>query len=333
MPRFEEDWQSSVEKKIGSLEPFFSRNSQLKIRALAKQNLILVAADVDYALENINFLLMYSKLFSKQKSMPRLVCAIFNSSCIDTSFPENYAKLCSILDSRNGIVVVEFLAHYFSSCKPYAGDSVYFRNLIVNYIKCARFSLVQKLWRLTGCKESRLNIGKSNFLVYVMDYDFVANDNFDIAIRANYYRSSCLLSYAISGESQKFEQTLCKSSTECIDPKLNVYSVDLSLSHKVIKAGFSCFSPSPVSNYLFHFFNCYAFQLGAMSKEPVERFLFSHYYGDQLSLIAAVRDLRYTCEENYFNDLAWVNLKKSNIVNLDSSHTPLLYLPKGNLLG
>ena len=40
--------------------------------------------------------------------------------------------------------------------------------------------------------------------------------------------------------------------------------------------------------------------------------LFSHYYGDQLSLMAAVRDLRYSLEKDYFRDLSWINIKELN---------------------
>ena len=187
MPRFKKARQIKVGKKINSLEPFFSFNAELKIRALTNQNLILVAADVDYALEHINFMLLYSKLFSQHKRMPRLICAIFDSSCIDTEFAGKFSHLSTILDCHDGIVVVDFLASYFSDNEICGGGTDYFfTKIIINFIKCARFSLVQKLWDLTGCQEPEINIGESNSLVYVMDYDFIANDNFDLAIRSEY---------------------------------------------------------------------------------------------------------------------------------------------------
>ena len=333
MPSFEGQRRNYVNQKINPVEPFFSKYAQAKIRGLTDKNLILVAADVDYALEYIEFMFLYSKLFSKQKRMPVLVCAIFNSSRIDESFNRKYVQLCSKMDGKKGIIVVDFFAFYFSNYEVHEDAACILRDLIINYIKSARFALVPKLWQLTECQNLKMSIGESEFIVYVMDYDFIANDNFDLAIRSKYYGSYCLLSCDISGDSQKFEQTLSKSSIERTDPNSNIFNLDLSLSHKVIKAGFSCFSPSPISNYIFYFFNCYAFQFGARTTESPERFLFSHYYGDQLSLIAAVRELRYTFEKNYFKDIAWINLKKSNIVNLDSSKKTPLYLPKGNPLG
>ena len=63
--------------------------------------------------------------------------------------------------------------------------------------------------------------------------------------------------------------------------------------------------------------------------EIIDNYLCSHYYGDQLSLIAAAREIRYAFEDNYFDELAWINIGKSKIVNLSYSDASHLYFPKG----
>ena len=269
--------------------------------------------------------------------MPILVCAIFDSSNIQADFKEKYAKFSSLCSNFCGIIIADFYSLYFQDPSLLSKNKKYInRDLMVNYIKCARFTLVQKIWQIMECQKAKTSIGTSNSLIYVIDYDFIAYDNFDLAIKDNYSECGCLLSYKIKGDGDKFEQNFSQCSIKHPAMNSSLIDISLSLSHKVIKAGFSCFTPSLVSRYFLLFFNSYAFQLGksndsgSITTEQATRSLFSHYYGDQLSLLAAVRDLKCTFSETYFRDLAWINLKQSNIVNLDSSLNPIIFLPKGN---
>ena len=201
--------------------------------------------------------------------------------------------------------------------------------LLVNYIKCARFALVQQLWNLKSQDKRNLKIGHARSLVYVMDFDFVAKDNFDKEITRNYSEYSCILSYNLQDDDgdEKFKKDLCY--TEFKNEPNRMY-INLHVAHKIIKAGFSCFSPSDFSDLFFLFFNQYAFQVGCGERiEKIDSLLCAHYYGDQLSLIAAAREIRYGLEKNYLDEIAWINIGKSALINLDFSKASHLYFPKG----
>ena len=77
----------------------------------------------------------------------------------------------------------------------------------MNYIKFARFALVQKIWEILGCHKAQTPIGDSNSLIYVIDYDFIAADDFDLAIRRNYSEYCCLLACNVKGDTKKFENS------------------------------------------------------------------------------------------------------------------------------
>ena len=197
--------------KINAIEPFFSEKSKEKIRDLANKNILLVAADIDYALKYLNYIINYSKVFSRHEAMPSLLCLIFDSSSFDASYIKKYSQFCRTLEGLDGINVAEFFAFYFANSSLSEGFLKNERNLIVNYIKCARFTLVPKIWKLVGCDKVKMTIGRSNSLVYVIDYDFIANGNFDLAIRQNYFMHGGLLSCNIMGDVESFEKNLCKS--------------------------------------------------------------------------------------------------------------------------
>ena len=101
--------------KINSIEPFFSEKSKEIIRNLANKNIVLVAADIDYALEHLSFMINYSKVFSRLKAMPRLLCVIFDSSSFDASYKNKYSQFCNALEDLDGINVVDFFAFYFTN--------------------------------------------------------------------------------------------------------------------------------------------------------------------------------------------------------------------------
>lgn len=315
---------------IPDITPELSDKAKEKLSSLPEGSVALVAADIDYAIKNISYIVNYSKTFESCVKAPILICAIFNSSAIDSNFSWKANVLKSKISDLAGIMVIDFVAKGFEQDKD-----LWLRlrqsssQLLINYIKCARFTLVQQLWSVTKhCKISS-KIGQSKSLVYVMDFDFIAKDNFDDKIVSEYPDSSCLLSYNIQDDhgAEKFMKNLCYTS---ILNKSNSIKVDVHFSHKTIKAGFSCFSQTNFTNLFFLFFNQYAFQISTgENMERIDNYLCSHYYGDQLSLIAAARELRYAFEDNYFDELAWINIGKSKIVNLSYPDASHLYFPKG----
>ena len=310
--------------------PEFSEKAKKKLISMPEGSVALVAADIDYAIKNIDYIVNYSKTYESCENAPILICAIFNSSAIDPNFSWKASVLQSKTSGLLGVAVVDFIAKAFEQDKAaLLSLSQSIVQLLINYIKCARFALVQQLWNIKSHDNRNLKIGRTTSLVYVMDFDFVAKDNFDKEITRDYSRYSCILSYNLQDNDgdEKFKKDLCYTEFK---PESARMHVNMHVAHKIIKAGFSCFSQSDFADLFFLFFNQYAFQVGCGKRiEKLDGLLCAHYYGDQLSLISAAREIRYGFERNYFDELAWVNIGKSQLINLDFSKASHLYFPKG----
>ena len=57
--------------------------------------------------------------------------------------------------------------------------------------------------------------------------------------------------------------------------------------------------------------------------------LASFYYGDQISLLLALQDLRAFRTNEYKNDIGWIDVHHSSLINLSLDLNPLVYYPKG----
>lgn len=259
--------------------------------------------------------------------IPPLICAIYDMSNSDSRFDENYALFLSATEGKKGLVIVNFFARTLEQ-EFQSGELVKIelaKNLRVNYIKCARYALIELVWEITGQSKRPCLMGKSR--AYVMDFDVVVRGAFDDMVSKYFSNYSCLLSYQLKDGELKFEKDLVYSRVES---GVNATTVNVHYAHKIIKAGFACFSPGQLAKLFFFYFNSYAFQSSSdVFSEPITNLLFSHYYGDQLSMLSAIREIRYGFNNLYFDQVGWINMHKSKIANLDQSLPSSLYFPKG----
>ena len=102
-------------------------------------------------------------------------------------------------------------------------------------------------------------------------------------------------------------------------------------SARTVKAGFSCFSPSKLSFLFLNLYRDISIGSNNFEVEPIYMRLFTYYYGDQVSIIFTLNELKNLFHAQYNNDIGWIDIYHSHIVNLSSSKNPLIYLPKGKI--
>jgi len=295
-----------------------------RISSLPPQPLALTACDIDYALRNINFIRNYSDFASTHQDVPLLLCAIYDSSANDQSFHHKISTLLELIGEFKRVIFFDFTAPDL-----YLPDySTASRLILANYIKCARYILVDHIWRLT-CADKSDN-AHLNSRVYVLDYDFLVRADYHSELKSNYNNAKSILSFCLDSKNeQNFIEDFCHTFVKKNDN--NEYLTQIDYSHKIIKAGFSSFSYCISSKIFLLFFQRYSIQRPSDS-EPLERRLFNHYYGDQLCMSLALREMKSSCSE-LLRDFEWINLNHSGLASVKAEVGSALYFPKGNEFG
>ena len=105
--------------------------------------------------------------------------------------------------------------------------------------------------------------------------------------------------------------------------------LNLLINHQVIKAGFLCISPSFTSRIFLRLFEIYSIG-NSDCPSPIYHRLFSFYYGDQISLLNSIMELKNSLRNDYYTKVSWLDLEKSKIVSVNEDLNPCVFLPKGS---
>ena len=127
----------------------------------------------------------------------------------------------------------------------------------------------------------------------------------------------------ISGRDD-FPDTL---SSLCVNDKTIITS--FSLSHKCIKAGFTALSPCTYSRHFLWIFQAYSIGI-AIDKSFTNHRLFGFYYGDQISILNALREIKENPAMNHKRCTGWIDMSSSILVNLSQKPGVMMWCPKGN---
>ncbi len=282
-----------------------------------KNRFILATCDYCYLKKNIDYLTDYEKSNSK---LPYF-CGIF--------FDNNHIRFSDdkLDELKNKYNLRKVILFGFSSRdlvtwlenQDYCEETIKYYQ--INFIRSARYILLSKIWKLTNCW-AQGSLIKDN-AAYVMDFDTIVFADFDTEIKRVYGNHPMLLSWDSMSSSipDKFKISLSGTTLKSPD------RIKLAFPHKVIKAGFSCFAPCELTQLFLWLFKYYSIEEN--TNEPLDRRLFSFYYGDQLSLLFAYNDLKNLIDEKFFKSIDWIDLSTSSIANLKKEGNPLLFIPKG----
>ena len=60
--------------------------------------------------------------------------------------------------------------------------------------------------------------------------------------------------------------------------------------------------------------------------------LFSFYFSDQVGILLALLDIKNSLPQMYKDDIAWIDIATSNIINLSKQKAEYMWYPKGKTL-
>ncbi len=308
-------------KKSGSLSPEISLFPEEFLTRNSNNRFLLACSDYNYLLENIESLDTYEK----SNSPLTLLCGIYFDY---QDLPNAKSKLELLKEkSYNKINFFAFYSKDLSSITSTINSVDISWDYIVNYIRISRFNLVMKIWDQLGI--SKLSSTICTHATYIVDLDFFALGNFDLRISNEYAKKRMIFSWSNNIYSNTdFPKKLSGLSLKCSSTesaRLVHYP-----SHRTIKAGFTCLSPSKLSRLFLDLFKSLSIGSQSFEREPIYMRLCTFYYGDQLAILLSLQDLKGFLAEEYDKEIGWIDIYNSSIVNLSLDSSPLLYLPKGN---
>ena len=280
-----------------------------------KYRFVLASADLIFLQEHIECLTSYEE---SECNIPYLVGVYKQRGSND----EISQKLNAIRKkhSLRKVLFFEFYSDALETEVLSKLSSSHASKLRINYIRNARFSLLTQLWKIFRSFKGDFKISQASS--YVIDFDSYFSTDLNRLAKKLYPESSMILSWNSAIHTNKdFPKNLSgfgldkTNNHEFIEP------------YKIIKAGFSIFSPSRLTRLFLKLMTLHTF--GTTSSEIANR-LFSYYYSDQLSLLLALHDIKASGFSNLLDDLNWLDLSESRLASLEQSISPSIWLPKGN---
>lgn len=191
----------------------------------------------------------------------------------------------------------------------------------INFIRCARYSLVLSIWKIVGIEFKELSIGQSS--VYIVDFDNLFKDDVDHAIKDKFRKSKMIFSWNSAQSPNKF-----------FPYSLSGLSVKDGLSctnhpYKIVKAGFTVLAPSKQSRRFLWLFQAYS--IGDDASAIFMR-LFSFYFSDQVAILLSLMGIKSLMPHEYMRDISWIDVSSSSIVNLQNKFAKYIFYPKGESL-
>ena len=174
-----EDWKIAG-KTQGAFDPIIQNKP--RVNDFCRQNikrLLISACDIKYLKKNIDCLISYK---DSDAMIPYIVFIFCESS-------DQEAGLRIAIDEINKrINSTKILLELFTCSEMIRIKSglcaISYQEYLVNYIKCARFCLVEEIWKQLGIY--KLDKFIHEISTYIMDFDNFVSRDFNSEIKTNY---------------------------------------------------------------------------------------------------------------------------------------------------
>ncbi len=308
------DGNGSIKPKINNFPADFIRSS------LGKR-FVLACSDIDYLRSNIKSLISHEQ---SKCPLPLLIGIYlpFDELSLSESYINSIKALYSFKKTYFFIFYSERLSYVVKNLS--GNDSEW--DYQINYIRCARFILLTQIWQLNCLNLTGYTI--KGAAAYITDLDTLTYGDYDQKVLKEFGDKSIILSWdGNKSPNKKFPIDLLGSSWVV---NSNNKLCRHQLPSRIIKAGFSCFSPSKLSTYFLEIFEDCSIGRHGLEVEPLHMRLFNYYYGDQLSMIHSLHEIKSLFHLEYRDSIAWMDISKSSIANLSLEFSPDIYLLKGD---
>lgn len=310
-------------KKIGeaprAFEPkILDKESIKKYCSQNKNRFIIAACDFDYFENKIESLISYER---SGCSIPYIVFILSERISEEEILRKKIKKIKQRFNIKK--TLVELFSCEGVSKLENKIDRLSYKEYKINYIRCARFVLAYAIWKIMNQDKAEQTL--LNASAYIIDYDNYILDDFNAHLKKIYGDKQAVFCWQseISGRAD-FPNTLSSLSVNN-----NKIITSFSLSHKCIKSGFTALSPCTYSRHFLWVFQAYSIGI-TMDKSFTNHRLFGFYYGDQLSTLIALREIKENPALNYKISTGWIDMSSSILVSLSQKPGVMIWAPKGN---
>ena len=308
-----------IGKTPGSFTPkILSPRTVEKYCVQNKSRFIISACDIDYFESRIESLISYEH---SNCSIPYLIFVFCEDPAEEASLRLRISKIREAFNIRKSLVEL-FACDGIQQLKNKV-DNVFYKEYLINYIRCSRFALVGNVWKIMGTSNIEQTISRE--CCYIIDYDNYILDDFNRDFKKIYGEKNAVFCW----DSEASARADFPEKLSTLYRKSQKYSINFSLSHASIKAGFTSLSPSYYSRLFLTLFNAYS--IGSKIDDSFTNHrIFSFYYGDQLSMLTVLREIREIPEIEYKKVTGWIDISSSTLVSLSKDAGAMMWCPKGN---
>ena len=312
-------WRRDTTKARGSLAPqLFDLDLWKELEQIKLKRFAVATCNWEYLLEHTNCLVAYEK---SAIGIP-LLCGIYSEDESKRENRQNNLKLQEELGLKK-VILFSFGCPTLDWIQQQQSDSEIRNDYLINYIRCARFTVMRTIWSALGLNKHNLLLNQA--ASYIIDLDNVVKADFDSTIARLYGNKKIILSWnSRQSPSKNFPATL-SGMTLTKDGKLNT-SYATNHPYKILKAGFCAFSPCNLSNIMLHLVELYSI---GDNVSMIYLRLFTFYFSDQVAMLLSLKDIKETMQYEYQDSIKWIDISESKIVNLDNEKAQQIWYPKG----
>ena len=313
-------WRQDAALARGSLAPqLLQPDLWQRLKAKGIKRFVIATCNWEYLLEHLHCLKAYDQ---SSASIPML-CGVYCSSDNKASLEKSCNELSRQLGLKKTALFL-FGCEKLDWVQSQQSDSEIRNDYLINYIRCARFVLLKRIWKALGIGSRDYNLSQS--ASYVIDLDNVVKADFDRTITGLYGANKAVLSWnSKQSPSPDFPATLSGMAVKR-SPDQQSISYTTNHPYKILKAGFCAFSPSGITDTILGLIELYS--IG----DDISVFylrLFTFYFSDQVAILLALMDTKQALPRNYYDEIRWIDIASSKIVNLDNEKATCVWYPKG----
>lgn len=310
-------WRSQLNEARGNICPCIYNPSEfLSLKNVFGINLRMILATCDY-----DFLAKYVDRLSDYESC---LCQIpyFVGVYSPIGQEQGLEQMLEKIKTTNKLTKVHFFV--FTSSKLdwvlNKQDSEEIRwDYKINFIRNARYNLVSNIWSLLGLSNAEHAIANSS--IYVIDFDNKFKNDINSVVKKKFGAKKILFSWnSAQSPDKNFPSSLSGFHIN------QDGSFSTNHPYKIVKAGFTVFAPNKLSRTFLWLFKLYS--VGDDISLIFIR-LFTFYFSDQVAILLSLLDIKSKISKDYFDDIEWLDISSSNIVNLKDDVAQFMWYPKG----
>ena len=308
-------WRTNPKFFNGDISPQIYDTSVLSALKQYKSNIRFILSTCDFRFLEKNFQNLIT--YQKSNSSIYFLAGIYVA-------PGSEANLQSALEkikqshSLSKIIFFVYTSPKLHQILQQKTDKESIWDYKINFIRNARYNLLLDIWKYLDLASHEILLKDSS--AYIIDFDNVVIDDINHIIKREYGTKNIVFSWnSLQSPNKNFPDTLSGVSPE---GRINH-------SYKIIKAGFTAFSPCSLTR---HFLQSYRFYTIGDNTSGIFLRLFTFYFSDQVGILLALQDLRSSNPQQYKNNIDWIDIATSDIINSQKSEARYMWYPKGQMI-